>query len=611
LHDAIKAFKSAPLIHKWFARRRPEPVRLALDLLLSASGSGTVTTILDPFAGAGSLGLEVRRRGLSYIGVEINPVAALIASYTTGASQADNMESWLEEFEATSAESIKTEYSSGRNGQIITAFHSRVLHCKCSAEIELHHSWLLARHKQANWAVYLCPTCGEVFRSTVRVKPTCPSCEKRFDYRKGTINQSIVKCRKCKQATHILDLTDVKANPRHKLVAIEVYEDGERRYRNPTSSDVERVEGTNLPPGFEEDLLSRFIPVEERFDPRPVSHGFRTYGELFTKRQIRSLGIIAGAIRSTENEELRGALALALSDAAGSNNLLCRYAADWRKLTPAFGIHGYHPVSRPVEGNVWGADLGRGSFRNCVAKAARAYRDLNTAFSPKSDARIICGDSANLPLPDASVDAIFTDPPYFDFLDYADLADFYYQWLRLCLPDNPWFVEDSARLPGDISRMRGTNHDEAFGSGLAKIFLECLRVLKPGGAVAFSFHHSSSNGWWQLLCALKTSGLVVQKVLLVKSELDNGFHSSPGNIKTDAIFLCFQEGFGPESVMEIGTAGDDLNVAVYGYASAVGVLSRYAKLSSRAELEKLSKAFSSNHPKSLKAKVLSLGRIQD
>jgi hypothetical protein len=145
--------------------------------------------------------------------------------------------------------------------------------------------------------------------------------------------------------------------------------------------------------------------------------------------------------------------------------------------------------------------------------------------------------------------------------------------------------------------MRGTNYEEAFGTGLAKVFLECLRVLKPGGPVVFSFHHSTSNGWWQLLGALRASGLVVQKVQLVKSELDNGFHSSPGNIKTDAIFLCFQRGFGSDAAPEIESASGDPNAAVYGYASAVSVLSRSIQPSSRTELEKLGKGLSERRPK--------------
>ena len=67
------------------------------------------------------------------------------------------------------------------------------------------------------------------------------------------------------------------------------------------------------------------IPTDRR-DPRPISHGFMTYGQLFAPRQLLSLALIADAVKVLEDEELRYAMALALSDTAGSNNMMCRYA---------------------------------------------------------------------------------------------------------------------------------------------------------------------------------------------------------------------------------------------------------------------------------------------
>ena len=46
---------------------------------------------------------------------------------------------------------------------------------------------------------------------------------------------------------------------------------------------------------------------------------------------------------------------------------------------------------------------------------------------------VLNGDSARLPLPDGSVDAIVTDPPYFDFVHYSELSDFFFAWLAPAL----------------------------------------------------------------------------------------------------------------------------------------------------------------------------------
>ena len=40
------------------------------------------------------------------------------------------------------------------------------------------------------------------------------------------------------------------------------------------------------------------------------------------------------------------------------------------------------------------------------------------------------GRAQKVPLPDESVDAVITDPPYYDNISYADVSDFFYVWLR-------------------------------------------------------------------------------------------------------------------------------------------------------------------------------------
>ncbi len=38
---------------------------------------------------------------------------------------------------------------------------------------------------------------------------------------------------------------------------------------------------------------------------------------------------------------------------------------------------------------------------------------------------IMNGDSSKLPVPAGTVDAVVTDPPYFDFVHYSELSDFF------------------------------------------------------------------------------------------------------------------------------------------------------------------------------------------
>ena len=106
------------------------------------------------------------------------------------------------------------------------------------------------------------------------------------------------------------------------------------------------------------------------------------------------------------------------------------------------------------------------------------------------------GDSRCLPLEDASVDYVVTDPPYYDSVQYSDLAAFFRVWLRLFVPEQAHWDYDtrnSAVARGDRPILG------RYGEILGGIFDECRRVLKPErGRLAFTFHHWKPRAWAEL-----------------------------------------------------------------------------------------------------------------
>ena len=270
---------------------------------------------------------------------------------------------------------FKTATPGGTPADVVTAFYTRVTRTAEGNDLELHHNYLLARNKKRNWAVYYCPMCGAVFNGPCDDVASCSECLSRFNWSEGTVRRGRAKVGHGE--VRLSELYDRESDgPRFKLIAIESYSaESGRQYHRPSVQDFANIETADLECSTNEiakTLCSTLIPVNRR-DPRPISHGFTSYGQLYTPRQLLSLSLIAEAIKSIEDESVQCTLALALSDTAGNNNRMCRYAADWLKLTPAFGLHGFDVVTRPVEGNAWGAGRGRGSFTNCVTKATRAY----------------------------------------------------------------------------------------------------------------------------------------------------------------------------------------------------------------------------------------------
>jgi putative DNA methylase len=142
-----------------------------------------------------------------------------------------------------------------------------------------------------------------------------------------------------------------------------------------------------------------------------------------------------------------------------------------------------------------------------------------------------------LPLPDRSVDAVVTDPPYFDFIHYSELSDFFFSWLSPILKDRySWFDRPSSFALGEVQN----KNPRVFARELAAVFADCCRVLKDDGVLAFSFHHSRPEGWAAIHEAISTAGLAVVAAHPVHAELRAATPKSAAKepISIDAILVC-------------------------------------------------------------------------
>jgi len=150
---------------------------------------------------------------------------------------------------------------------------------------------------------------------------------------------------------------------------------------------------------------------------------------------------------------------------------------------------------------------------------------------------ILNGDSSRLPVPDASVDAVITDPPYFDFVHYSELSDFFFAWLSPVLKSRyPWFSRADSSDKGEVQH----KDPRVFARQLASVFSECCRVLKDDGVLAFTFHHSRPEGWAAIYEAVTSAGLAVVAAHPVHAELRAASPKAAAKdpISLDAILVC-------------------------------------------------------------------------
>ena len=129
-------------------------------------------------------------------------------------------------------------------------------------------------------------------------------------------------------------------------------------------------------------------------------------------------------------------------------------------------------------------------------------------------------------------------------MHYSELADFFYVWLRLVLKDKypEYFtgeytpktleaVANKARNPEDA--------DDFYKRVLTDCWREAQRILKPGGILSFTFHHSEDEPWVDVLESLFNSGYFLEATYPIRSDETKGkgeFGSK--TIEYDIIHVC-------------------------------------------------------------------------
>ncbi|MCP4401099.1 MAG: DNA methylase, partial [bacterium] len=160
---------------------------------------------------------------------------------------------------------------------------------------------------------------------------------------------------------------------------------------------------------------------------------------------------------------------------------------------------------------------------------------------PERGVEISCQDAATSNLPDALLDAVFTDPPYFSNVQYAELMDFCYVWLRKLIRHKSFdFSGNSTRTPneltGNVDMGRGIEH---FTQGLSAVFQKMAKALKPGSPLAFTYHHNKIEAYYPVAVAILDAGLTCSASLPCPAEMGASIHiKKTGSSIIDTIFVC-------------------------------------------------------------------------
>jgi adenine-specific DNA methylase len=342
------------------------------------------------------------------------------------------------------------------------------------------------------------------------------------------------------------------------------------------AADVDDLERMNRASALLKQCKDLELPNDEIRDGDETKRlhrwGYSKFREMFNERQLLSLGLLMRRIGDVPNKEARHALATVFSDSLRYQNMLCRYDSYALKCQDIFSVHGFPVGLIQCENNVLGiAKIGSGSFRHFVEKydRAKAYCEapfetekkgsrkvLRPVLGERIDAKLVrrlcdvkgsrkavlrCGSITDAEIIDNSFDAVFTDPPYFDNVQYAELADFCFAWLRLLLGEEvKEFLRSSTRSMSELTGNQTTGKDLAhFTQGLSDVFSKAAKGLKPGAPFVFTYHHNDVEAYVPVVVALLDAGLVCTATLPCPAEMSASLHiNGTGSSIVDTVIVC-------------------------------------------------------------------------
>ncbi len=149
---------------------------------------------------------------------------------------------------------------------------------------------------------------------------------------------------------------------------------------------------------------------------------------------------------------------------------------------------------------VSGLPVEKNLFRGLARKLSTVAKAFESIHGRRAHVVVHGKSSRCVELPDASIDYVFTDPPFGGNIPYSEISLLNEAWLG------------QITNPGDeviVSRSQGKTID-TYRRLLTDAFVELHRILRPGGTATLVFHSAKANVWNALQSAYSDAGFSVK-----------------------------------------------------------------------------------------------------
>lgn len=600
--------------------------------------------VLDMFAGGGAIPLEALRLGCETYAVDLNPVAHIIELCTLvypqkyGKNLADEVEKWGNWVIEKVRDEIGDLYPEIRVGEILISeseqldlftqsqpkqltlaqsltpvayLWTRTVKCpnpSCAATVPLVRQTWLCKKSKKYVALQVIPN-YDTKKVEFKVFESTTENGLGFDPSSGSTRGNSI-CRHC--GTTVPSKPYIQEQGKagkigQQLMAIVCTTDGEKGKTYLSGTTYKHY----LPDDFA--IAKRLEKIVEETGintpDEPVKvwsgvfnaplYGLDKFEKLFTSRQLLSLMTFVKWVKLAHQEMLQQGYEEELAKAIVT--YLCLGIGKVLDRLSALGVWytGGEKLQSPVASGrlpmCWDfpeanpLEKGSGGWEKGQEYLISTLRKLGEISNLASAKRQPC---QKLDLPDFSLDAIITDPPYFDAIPYADLSDYFYVWFKRSIgylypehfsgqltPKKNEATMEPSRHGGDKKKAA-----KAYEDIMHQAFCEASRVLKDGGMMVVVYAHKTTAGWSTLIDSLRRAKFTITEAWPLDTEQQGGLRSLRASLAS-SIFLVARKRTNTEigdyamdvqpqlksiiqdrvkSLMSEGVAGADLIIACVG-----------------------------------------------
>ncbi|WOS62047.1 DUF1156 domain-containing protein [Sinorhizobium fredii] len=631
--------------------------------------------VYDPFCGGGSIPLEAQRLGLRAYGSDLNPVPVLIskalveipptfAGRAPVNSDRDMHRTWkgaqglaediryYGQWMRDEAEKRighfypKVTLAGSRNATVIAWLWARTVAspdpAAKGAHVPLVSSFMLSTKKGKQAWVSITRDISSQDGWKFEVKTGTPSADDEKGIRLGT-KSGKAEAFVCALTGSPIDRSYIQAEGKADRLGIRlmaIVADGGRARVYLSPDEAHQAAVSDL--GHDQSVMDAKATFLASETPTRAmitggvcsAYGLSTWGHLFTPRQLKALTTLSALIAEVRQAVLSDARSLGFAD----GDRLSEGGRDAVAYADAIATYLAFAVDRSVDFNSslvrWNPsnekvmntlarqalpmtfDFGEAAILNGVVGGFGPSCDFIAKCLLKVPAVGIAG-IAQIDAPSNSYPVrpavIVTDPPYFDNIGYAVLADFFYVWLRSSLQDI-WPVIFRRTLTPKDEELVATPYRHGGKDNAEKYFMDGMSAaLKAmhGAAdtnspttIYYAFKQTeiaseglTSSGWASFLQAVANAGFVIDGTWPMRTEQSARLVGHGANALASSIVLvCAKRSHAaavttrrefvarlkremPEALEKIKEAGvGPVDMAQSALGPGMGIFTSYAKV---------------------------------